>query len=214
MNPIRVRTRFFGLCPISAFLLTLCFYFPGLAYANSKVSGGLLTIAPSGVAVENSGCDLEFKPSALYDSGLQSSIALHSSGLALEFHRASPFNDRIWYRVGKQFPLNKTDIVWGNSQSADANGAWPAVAISQEGYIIVVHSDREFKWGSKQYYRVGKIDPKGDENQSNSIQWDSGYHTSIAINDNLATTGQSGPSFCFLEPYVLLFALVKGLRSA
>jgi hypothetical protein len=194
MNAIRLPTRQLGLCPISAFLLTLCFYFPGLAYANSQVSGGLATTTPSGVAVETSGCDLEFKNSELYDSGVQSSIALHSSGLALEFHRASPFSDTIWYRVGKQFPLNKTDIDWGNGQSAGANGAWPAVALSKEGYVVVVHSDREYKWGSKQYYRVGKIDPKGNENQSiiwktDSIQWDGGYHTSIAINDNGVIVG-------------------------
>jgi hypothetical protein len=40
-----------------------------------------------------------------------------------------------------------------------------------------------------EYYRVGKVDPHGDENQSikwitDLIHWDNGYHTSIAINDN------------------------------
>jgi hypothetical protein len=189
MNHIRLRTRQSALCPLSAFLLAVCFCFPGLANANSKVSGGLSTTAPSGVAVAPSGCDLKFNPFDLVDDGIESSIALHSSGLALEFHR-SPHNERIWYRVGKQFPQNKNYIVWGNSQWASgAYGYWPTVALSKEGYVIEVHSDRQHKSGSQLFYRIGKIDPNGDENQSISwktdfISWDGGFHTSIAINDN------------------------------
>jgi hypothetical protein len=188
MNHIRLRTRQLALCPLSAFLLTVCFHFPGLANANGQISGGISTTATSGVAIEKSGCDLEFNPSSLYDYGVQSSIALHSSGLALEFHRAQ-MDGRIFYRVGKQSPLNKNEIVWGNSQSANAYGYWPAVAISKEGYVIAVHSDNQYKSGSQQYYQVGKIDPNGDEKQSISwktdlVFWDGGFHTSIAINDN------------------------------
>jgi hypothetical protein len=188
MNHVRLRAPQSALCLLSAILLTLCFYFPGLAHANSKVSGGLSTTAASGVAVETSGCDLEFNPSDLVDDGIQSSIALHSSGLALEFHRAR-YDDNIWYRVGKQFRLNKNYIVWGNSQSVGMTGSWPAVALSKEGYVIEVHSDSGFKAFSQQYYRVGKIDPNGDDNQSinwktDFIHWDGGFHTSIAINDN------------------------------
>jgi hypothetical protein len=188
MNHIRLRTWQSGLWPLSAFLLTVCFYFPGLANANSQISGGIPTTPTSGVAAETSDCDLQFNPFDLYDAGVQTSIALNSSGLALEFHR-SQSDAKIWYRVGKQSQLNKSVIVWGNSQSAGANGYWPAVALSKEGYVVEVHSDREQQNGSQQYYRVGKIDPNGDENQSVSwktdlIHWDRGSHTSIAMNDN------------------------------
>jgi hypothetical protein len=188
MNHIGLRTRQSTLYPLSAILLTVCFYFPGLAYANSQVSGGLATTAPSGVAVETSGCDLQFSPFDVVDDGVESSIAVNSSGLALEFHR-SQNNTGIWYRVGKQDSLNKNSIVWGKSQSADANGYWPAVALSKEGYVIQVHSRSDHKQACEQYYRVGKIDPTGDENQSISwktdlIHWDGGFRTSIAINDN------------------------------
>jgi hypothetical protein len=60
--------------------------------------------------------------------------------------------------------------------------------------VIEVHSDREYKNGSQQYYRVGKIDPNGDVNQSISwktdlIHWDGGFHTSIAMNDNGVIVG-------------------------
>jgi hypothetical protein len=189
MNHIGLRMRQLGLCPLSAFLLTVCFYFPGLANASSQVAGGLSTTAPSGVAVETSGCEPKFNPFDLYDSGKQSSIALHSSGLVLEFHQAQS-SGGLWYRVGKQSPEDKNDIVWGNSQKvSDAYGYWPAVALSKEGFVIAVHSDLAFKTGSEQFYRVGYIDPNGDQNQSISwitdfIHWDGGFNTSIAINDN------------------------------
>src|SRR5271169_4416953 len=121
MNHI-LRTRQLALYPLSAFLLTVCFYIPGLANASSQVSGGLSTTAPSGVAVETGGCQLTLSHFKLYDSGKQSSIALHSSGLVLEFHQAQN-SGGLWYRVGKQSPEDKNDILWGNSQKvSDAYG--------------------------------------------------------------------------------------------
>jgi hypothetical protein len=187
MNHIRLRTPQSALCPLSAFLLTACFYLPGLA--NGQISGGISTTPKARVAVETSGCDLQFKPFDLVADGEQNSIALHSSGLALEFHR-QPMGDGIWYRVGKQNPQNKYYIVWGHDQrDSGAHGYWPTVALSKDGYVIEVHSDRNHRSGSQQYYRIGRIDPNGDENQSISwktefINWDGGFHTSIAINDN------------------------------
>jgi hypothetical protein len=193
MNHIGLRARQLGLCPLSAFLLAVCLYFPGLAQANSQIPGAIATTATSGVAVETSGCELSFNPFNLHDDGVQSSIALHSSGLALQFHQ-SPYHNLMRCRVGKQSPLGKNYIVWGNGQSVGMNGYWPAVALSKEGYVIEVHSDREYTDGSQQYYRVGKIDPNGDQNQSinwitDVIHWDGGFHTSIAINDNGVIVG-------------------------
>jgi hypothetical protein len=165
MNRIRLRTRQSALCPLSAVLLSVCLYFPGLANANSQISGAISTTPTSGVAVATSGCNLEFNSFDRYDEGTQSSIALHSSRLALEFHQ-SENNESIWYRVGNQFPLSRDYIAWGDSQSSGAYGYWPAVALSKEGYVIEVHSDRKNKDGSQQFYRSGKIDPNGDKNQS------------------------------------------------
>jgi hypothetical protein len=193
MNHFHLRARQSALCPLSAFLLTVCFYFPGLASAKSQISGGISTTPTSGVAVETSGCELKFNPFKRYDGGFQSSIALHSSGLALEFHQAQ-YTQAMWYRVGKQSPLDKSDIVWGNSHSVGRNGYWPAVALSKEGFVIAVYSHLAFKGASEQFYRVGYIDPNGDQNQSISwltdfIHWDGGFHTSIAINDNGVIVG-------------------------
>jgi hypothetical protein len=189
MKHVRLRT-------LAAFLLTVCFYFPGLAYANNQISGGISTTPTSAVTAEIAGCDLKYlkyNPSALFDSGVPGSIALHSSGLVLEFHN-SPYDKAMWYRVGKQSPLNKNHVVWGNSQSVGRAGSWPAVALSKEGYVIAVYSDSIFKSGSQQYYRVGKIDPNGDEKQSihwitEFIHWEGGFHTSLAMNDNGVIVG-------------------------
>jgi hypothetical protein len=91
--------------------------------------------------------------------------------------------------VGKQSSSNKNSIFWGDVQPSSAYGDWPTVALSKEGYVIEVHSDKDDKDGSQQFYRVGTIDPYGDQNQSISwktdpIYWDGGFHTSIAINHN------------------------------
>ena len=74
------------------------------------------------------------------------------------------------------------------------HGSWPTVAITKEGYVIVVWSPHAFKNGSDLMYQVGQIDPYGSVNQSVTgltapAFWDSGFHTSIAINDSGVIVG-------------------------
>jgi hypothetical protein len=69
MNHIRLRTRRSALGPLCAFLLTLCFYFPGLANANNQISGGISTTPTEGVGVEPGGCNLKLTASHAYDHG-------------------------------------------------------------------------------------------------------------------------------------------------
>jgi hypothetical protein len=133
------------------------------------------------------GYDVQFGLSRDYDKGAQTSVALHTSGLVVEFHKASgQFNTGIWFHVGK---LSGTSINWGVSQGFGANGYWPTVAISKEGHVIVVYSTSQFSPGSGLRYRVGTIDPAGNENQTiqwrtNILDWDGGFHSSVAINEN------------------------------
>jgi hypothetical protein len=127
---------------------------------------------------------LEFDPPVFYGNGLQSSLAANSSGLALEFNRGSS-NDEIWYNVGK---LGMTSMVWGANQFSGFRGHWPTVALTKDGYVLVVYNNQDRKNGCQLYYRVGKLNTRGDQNQSitwltNSIHWDAGYKASIAIND-------------------------------
>lgn len=73
-------------------------------------------------------------------------------------------------------------------------GNWTTVAISKEGYVILVRSTTHFKNGAQLGYWVGQIDPFGGINQSISwlvrdAYWDSGFHSSIAINDHGVIVG-------------------------
>ena len=146
------------------------------------------TLANKTAAADTS--KLEFDPPVFYGNGLQSSLAAKSSGLVLQFNRA-PLNDEIWYNVGK---LGMTSMVWGANQFSGLRGHWPTVALTKDGYVLVVYNNQDRKNGCQLYYRVGKIDPLGDQNQSitwltNSIHWDAGYKASISINDKGVIVG-------------------------
>jgi hypothetical protein len=143
-----------------------CFFLPIAANAADLITADVAPV-PS----------LQFEPTTTYDDGTQTSVAAHPSGLFLEFHRTQDAVDKkIWYHVGT---LDGTTVTWGPSQFSGAEGSWPSVAISNEGYVIVVHSNKLTKDGSDLYYQVGKIDPHGDQNQSITwltelIHWDRG----------------------------------------
>ena len=92
----------------------------------------------------------------------------------------------IWYHTGT---LDETGVTWGASRRAGISGHKPAVALSKEGYVILVFSDQDHKNGSNLIYQVGRIDPYGGRRQSiawltDAIGWDRGFHNAIAINDN------------------------------
>lgn len=150
----------------------------------------LWCVLSAGVAA---GQTLNWSPSERYDDGVDTSVAVHASGLVLEFHQshaAGSFD--IWYHVGI---LNGTSVTWGGSQFMGQTGSWPTVAVSKEGYVIVVWSTGQFKSGSVLHYRVGRINPHGGTNQSITWEtspdnvWDSGFHSSIAINDSGVIVG-------------------------
>jgi hypothetical protein len=169
---------------LCALVFAASFYLPGVASVSAVDSNS----ADSGTALMS--CEPEFNFIEQYDNGMQTSIAAHSSGLVVECHK-SQANDQLWYRVGK---VQGDKITWGGSRKLDDIGYWPAITISKEGYVIVLHSDRPAKLLSQLFYKVGKIDPNGDQNQpiawlTGSKNWDQGFHSSIAINDNGVIVG-------------------------
>jgi hypothetical protein len=182
MKNSTAHTYRLALHSICTIFFAICFHTSGAAYAAGLNSG----YAQAGTDT----CDTEFGPSVQYDVGEQTVNALHPSGLVLEFHKW-PASDDILYRVGK---VVGTEVIWGGSQESGTRGYWPAIAISKEGYVIAVHGNRSSHTGSEQYYRIGKIDPYGDVNQSivwltNLIHWDGGYKSSLAINDQGVIVG-------------------------
>jgi hypothetical protein len=128
-----------------------------------------------------------------YDKGHQQAVAIHPSGLVVEFHRNPDLGSTaLYYHVGR---LQGTTVNWAeNSQRVtngqdNVNGAWPNVDITQDGHVLFVWSTGSYKSSSSLRYQVGKIDPYGDTGQS--IQWlsgertfDAGFHSSTAMNDN------------------------------
>ena len=133
----------------------------------------------------------QWSPVQKFDSGIETAVAVHPSGLVLEFHRTQSGANTFWYHVGQ---LNGTDVTWGPSQRLPELGTWPNVAVTKEGYVLFVWSTGSYKSSSDLSYMVGKINPNGDVSQSISWlttpqQWDSGFHSSIAINDSGVIVG-------------------------
>jgi hypothetical protein len=148
-----------------------------LPIIGAAIIGLALTATPAAAQVKWNG---QYK----YDVGIQPALAVHPSGLVLEFHRTQGSGNTLWYHVGR---IKGTTVAWGGSQRAPGTGSWPNVAITPDGYVLYIWSGAEHKSMSTLYYAVGKIDPNGDENQS--IQWlidgrsfDAGFHSSLAMN--------------------------------
>jgi hypothetical protein len=76
----------------------------------------------------------------------------------VEFHLTQNLlENTIWYRVGRIDPTGGS-VTWGDSKGPLANGYWPAVTISKEGYVIVSYS---------MVARTGMLNPSNPGN----IEW-------------------------------------------
>jgi hypothetical protein len=159
----------------------------GLGSAVSVLAVAVIGLAPGRANAENTSDKyLEFRDPAYYDRGDQISVALHSSGLVLEFHQKDVWSDTVYYRIGS---INGNGVSWGPARNTERVGYWPTGALTKEGYVVLVFSLSSSRPGSELFYRIGKIDPNGDTNQTiewktDTLHWDGGFHSSIAINDN------------------------------
>jgi hypothetical protein len=134
---------------------------------------------------------LQWSPPIDFDKGDQASLAAHSSGLVLEVHQSDTWGGGAgfgqWYHIGM---VNGTSVTWGPSQKFPWHGSWPNVAISKEGYVIVVFSSSRASNYSDLHYAVGRINPYGGLDQSiewltpESTRFDSGFRSSTVINSN------------------------------
>jgi hypothetical protein len=72
------------------------------------------------------------KPSK-FDTGQNSSVAIHSSGLIVEVHTTESItHNGLYYHIG-QLNSDTGTISWGPSRLFISAGAWPAVAITRQG---------------------------------------------------------------------------------
>jgi hypothetical protein len=137
------------------------------------------------------GCDVNFGSPTSNTKGYQTSIAMNSAGLVVETHHGNQFTNELWYRVGKLDATSGT-IDWGSERKTEATGSWPAVALGENGWVYLMYSTALTRNTSKQYYRVGTLNPTG--NQYQQITWktdtfpvsgDSGFHASLSVWGNL-----------------------------
>ena len=129
-----------------------------------------------------------------FDTGYESSVAMHPSGLIVEVHSSGQtfltYNG-LFYRIGKLDPTKGT-VAWGPSRrwvTKDKNGSWPAVAITKEGYAILTYSNAFTKSNAVLRYSVGTLDLNGGTDQLidfkvQNEKLDTGFHDSISVNYN------------------------------
>jgi hypothetical protein len=129
-----------------------------------------------------------------FDTGYESSVAIHPSGLIVEVHSSGQTiftYTGLYYRIGKLDPAKET-VSWGPSRrwvSAGRNGSWPAVAITKEGYAILTYSNAFTKSNAVLRYSVGTLDLNGGTDQlidfkEQNLKLDTGFHDSISVNYN------------------------------
>jgi hypothetical protein len=129
-----------------------------------------------------------------FDTGYESSVAIHPSGLIVEVYSSggnSLSYTGLYYHIGKLDPVAQK-ITWGPSHRfvpKAVNGSWPCVAITKEGYVIILWSNGFVKSGSKLRYSNGSINLAGDTNQlitfkAERFTYDTGFHCSLSVNYN------------------------------
>lgn len=141
---------------------------------------------------------LSWPKAAYYDDGSQTSVSIAPSGSdlspygrAIEFHRSQ--KNVIWYRIGRVDRLNSGDyfVNWANSVSLNYEGSRPSIAVTKEGYIVLVYTKSAYTgYGSEvqMRYWVGKFDLAGD---NFTIDWkvrdafyDNGQFARVSFNAN------------------------------
>jgi hypothetical protein len=156
-----------------------------------------LTLVAVGIALISGSAyaqsPLNWRSALYYDNGVQPSIAVLPSGLVVEFHQSEK-NKSLYYRVGTVVRnVNGThSITWGDSQHLGYAGERPDVAVTKEGYVLLVYTKGAYTgYGSEvqMRYWVGDLNPAGDSRQT--ITWrvrdaffDNGQFASLAFNSN------------------------------
>jgi hypothetical protein len=125
-----------------------------------------------------------------FDTGLYSATAMHSSGLVVEVHvTESNSHNGLYYHIG-QLNADTGTIQWGPSRLFISAGAWPAVAITPEGYVVITFSDGFYNCCSDLKYLTGTLDLNGGTSQlinfktnKSGTRYDRGFHGSVSVND-------------------------------
>jgi hypothetical protein len=162
------------------------------ALAGTELQAQALSSPDS--ASESAQASVRWSKPEKFDTGMQSQASINSSRMVVEVHR-SAITSKAWYHVGRLSKEGQS-VDWGKSHIMDRvapsprdNQVYPAVALTNDNYVIIVYSDLATKSNSKLRYRVGRIDPLGSVDQD--IEWltddtiyDTGFHSSLSVNAN------------------------------
>ena len=101
--------------------------------------------------------DINWGPDiSLNDRGDHPRISINDNGDVVEVHQSEGPRRSMWYRVGKVDATTKTiDWALGKSKYAGAAGRYTAVALSNEGKVVIVYQRAYF--GTQTYYRIGNL---------------------------------------------------------
>jgi hypothetical protein len=144
---------------------------------------------------------MDWSDFAFVGGGFRSSTAMHYSGMIMELHdgRNALYESGLWYHIGK-LNASGTKVSWGPSRHlCYCAAAYPSVAMTNEGYVIVSYSSGKNKKDSSLNIIAGTLDVNGDLDQR--VQWktgivpfDSGYHDTVAVNASgvIAEAHESG----------------------
>jgi hypothetical protein len=143
------------------------------ALAGTEVQAQALSSPDS--ASESVQASVHWSKPEKFDTGMQSQASINSSRMVVEVHRSAT-TYKAWYHVGRLSKGGQSSVDWGKSHVMDRvapsprdNQVCPAVALTNDNYVIIVYSDLANKSNSKLRYRVGRIDPSGSVDQD--IEW-------------------------------------------
>lgn len=164
--------------------LLLCFVFSAMILGLARSSAQTPTQT-------NGSCYTRFRaPVVAAGTGNDTSISIINSNLFIEDHSSSGTSGQLIARLGtlanEYFP-----IIEIGSAVTYGDGYHPSVSMNSDGLILEVHDNRPgLLAGSEMFWRFGKVNPSGGENQDvtwirgGGIRYDAGRYPQVAMNDS------------------------------
>ena len=143
--------------------------------------------SPSSLMVWYNVCDIDddanvqWRGNLTLCAGAQPNIAVNDNNLAVVVYR-SPSDSNLYYRLGR---VVRTRVIWGQA-IAFGTGSDAAVALTDDGEVIVVFQSDQPSQSNLLLQRVGKIRDNAIAWIGVAIHFDSGQHACLACDGQMA----------------------------
>ena len=87
-------------------------------------------------------------------------IAVNDNNQVIEVHESQGLRRGVWYRYGT-VNVDKKKIEWEKNSTLFDGGKNPAVALGNDGKLVIVYERARF--GSETFYWIGKLKPNADK---------------------------------------------------